>query len=236
MSCARTGCRFQSTPAITDERACLPRVPATGSASFNPRPPLLASEPPGVQSARPAPSCFNPRPPLLASEPGPGLPVQEADHVSIHARHYWRASLSACFLIETWLTVSIHARHYWRASHPALGGCCASEAVSIHARHYWRASRRKYLCQAGGRSVSIHARHYWRASPTTGVRKGVDEVFQSTPAITGERAHGRQVLVCAARSFNPRPPLLASEPHRDRYARYCDDCFNPRPPLLASEP
>ena len=61
-------------------------------------------------------------------------------------------------------------------------------------------------------------------------------MFQSTPAITGERANHRARAVAAHCRFNPRPPLLASEPVF-RFSGWLGVwCFNPRPPLLASEP
>ena len=296
---------FQSTPAITDERALMSGSFRTDASGFNPRPPLLASEPVRSVSVDAAwPVSIHPRHYWRAS---PELPIQRraGQGVSIHARHYWRASPSVwigCWSCRGFQStpaitgeragcftahpppmygfnprppllaseprdlrhaphgghVSIHARHYWRASRmpspaarpetsfqstPAITGERAQRpvvldpplGVSIHARHYWRASRqhigRLHIVQV----VSIHARHYWRAS---------------LGAVVPHAVAGR---------FNPRPPLLASEPAgrpRDRVttefqstpaitgerAARCravgppSRCFNPRPPLLASEP
>ena len=178
---------FQSTPAITGERAQVLVDQSDTHPSFNPRPPLLASEP--------------------ISKP---LPVSRR-LVSIHARHYWRASRLPLGCSGTCGRVSIHARHYWRASRAPLRDRGLRQAVSIHARHYWRASLAwsnrpsttaafqstpaitveralLHVQEQGPQKVSIHARHYWRASRCgewTGSGAGW---FQSTPAITGERA------------------------------------------------
>ena len=108
---------FQSTPAITGERAASRMAPCGLGARFNPRPPLLASEPDTTAL------------------------VEEYDNVSIHARHYWRAS------------------------------------------------RREAAHRVGHRA------------------------FQSRPAITGERADGGRKGAAVRWGFNPRPPLLASEPN-----------------------
>ena len=181
---------FQSTPAITGGRAADDQYQRIPSHRFNPRPPLLAGEPPATSATAATSACFNPRPPLLAGEPLQGRPIDSRARrfnprppllagepftvgiirrppcVSIHARHYWRASRGVLLLIHVLPPVSIHARHYWRASlaHPqrqpedlqfqstpaitggrALPGLLLAEfvdIVSIHARHYWRASPR----------------------------------------------------------------------------------------------
>ena len=156
--------------------------------------------------------CFNPRPPLLASEPSSASANAAIRCVSIHARHYWRASPVRCRTNQHDGAVSIHARHYWRASH----------------RHH---------------------------RPHRAARQ-----FQSTPAITGERAGRTGVEGRCLHCFNPRPPLLASKPPAQLSRlvgitpfqstpaitgeRACIEAlrtlvtagFNPRPPLLASEP
>ena len=203
---------FQSTPAITGERAAREHGLVPVGWRFNPRPPLLASEP----------GAFFGRPFKLS--------------VSIHARHYWRASRGAPAWCGWALRVSIHARHYWRASQPVSprptwARCCfnprppllASEpgynaflqalaAVSIHARHYWRASPAGRTGRMASWRVSIHARHYWRASRAGIAAQFALRRFQSTPAITGERAPTGCGLTRSTPCFNPRPPLLASEP------------------------
>ena len=160
--------RFQSTPAITGERASRARVGRQRPPCFNPRPPLLASEPALAMAAASSLPCFNPRPPLLASEPPgrrcrrPGLPV------SIHARHYWRASRPLTLRSILAGRVSIHARHYWRASHHRPFGRIRrtwfQSTPAITGERAWRGFRR--CCRIG--------------------------LFQSTPAITGERANARR--------------------------------------------
>ena len=108
--------------------------------------------------------------------------------------------------------VSIHARHYWRASQ-ARGFTTSEHIRCFNPRPPLLASEPVGVVDVGGlHLVSIHARHYWRASPPAIESAGLRYQFQSTPAITGERA-GRPPSDCAARRcFNPRPPLLASEP------------------------
>ena len=155
--------QFQSTPAITGERAS---ILVTRSVTM---------------------ACFNPRPPLLASEPHNNQRCAHFTKVSIHARHYWRASRTT-----TGLTTPVKQFQ----STPAITG---ERADALR-------EQRQQI------EVSIHARHYWRASLCSEVAFSSTVRFQSTPAITGERA------TCGLRgsgprsSFNPRPPLLASEP------------------------
>ena len=157
-------------------------------------------------------SCFNPRPPLLASEPMlTPLPLP----------------LAPMFQSTPAITGE-RAGKVWEHGRPLL--------VSIHARHYWRASLRLSTHMLDLTGVSIHARHYWRASPRCRVHHEARKVFQSTPAITGERASPWCRSLRRGKSFNPRPPLLASEPPRDPRDRAALRGFNPRPPLLASEP
>ena len=213
------GKMFQSTPAITGERAppSLPSVPASGSASFNPRPPLLASEPLNVREH-----------------------IYLVD-VSIHARHYWRASPRCPACPRPGQPVSIHARHYWRASPPlpvasiapplfqstpAITGeravrpaVAGAKGQCFNPRPPLLASEpRAGRCRAAdGRAVSIHARHYWRASPPVPPVALLLIVFQSTPAITGERAPKAPTTISKYWCFNPRPPLLASEPAAQRH-------------------
>ena len=110
------------------------------------------------------------------------------------------------------LIVSIHARHYWRASPASLRDSPFVGLVSIHARHYWRASQVVDVDPSGVWIVSIHARHYWRASPLGGTKATAPRMFQSTPAITGGRALFSEFSGTGVACFNPRPPLLAGEP------------------------
>ena len=170
---------------------------AVAAVGFNPRPPLLASEPfPGSCKPR-LHTRFNPRPPLLASEPCCGRRCVGCSVVSIHARHYWRASPGA------WPTGLID--HKFQST-PAITG----ERARFDAPD-----------DCGWHIVSIHARHYWRASPSH--RDDTPNVtrFQSTPAITGERAAIVSMPWPPWRSFNPRPPLLASEPADGKAAVGC---------------
>ena len=90
--------------------------------------------------------------------------------------------------------------------------------------------------EAPAPDVSIHARHYWRASPAWRLLAVLKKVFQSTPAITGERAFRLSEWFGLWCRFNPRPPLLASEPAISARSDPGLGGFNPRPPLLASEP
>ena len=155
---------FQSTPAITGERARAVLVVDFDGLSFNPRPPLLASEPMGTFSQPSNTRRFNPRPPLLASEPS-GCDLRIGRRmVSIHARHYWRASLSDTSTAQPGPAFQ---------STPAITG------------------ERAPCADSDRRSVGA---------------------FQSTPAITGERASATSAPAWPQPGFNPRPPLLASEP------------------------
>ena len=155
---------FQSTPAITGERAHPRRFTRTQSKTFQ--------STPAITGERAMPdwvfiltvTCFNPRPPLLASEPPGQLQAGLSYAVSIHARHYWRASPTLLQTNNHKSLVSIHARHYWRASPAPQADADAARRVSIHASHYWRASRARALDGTPAQRVSIHARHYWRAS------------------------------------------------------------------------
>ena len=108
--------------------------------------------------------------------------------------------------------VSIHARHYWRASHvdttmvythvlfqstPAITGGRAADVRQATAGPERFNPRPPLLAGEPARTagsalverVSIHARHYWRASRVRiwSTHDGVE--FQSTPAITGGRAN-----------------------------------------------
>ena len=109
---------FQSAPAIAGGR-CPVSGPLTDTQlrGFNPRPPLLAGDAPGMPMLLASPFmfqsapaiaggrcrwslrlsrgivlCFNPRPPLLAGDaPGEGRYDHSQSAVSIRARHCWRA-------------------------------------------------------------------------------------------------------------------------------------------------
>ena len=177
---------FQSTPAIAGERcASAPYSPAPARC-FNPRPPSLASGACAVTRSRGSVSGFNPRPPSLASGARRHRLGADGERVSIHARHRWRAVRRQRGAGGLGLAVSIHARHRWRAVLYVREEAREYERVSIHARHRWRAV---HGCGRSARVVdvvSIHARHRWRA------------------------VRGTRCLRAPGRSFNPRPPSLAS--------------------------
>ena len=203
--------KFQSTPAITGGRASSRQACGMlGQVSiharhywrasrpglrarqrrgrFNPRPPLLAGEPGLPKCANRAASSFNPRPPLLAGEPPrPGL-RHRLVVVSIHARHYWRASPVSA-RPDGLQAGGFNPRPPLLAGEPVQAGQGRGQpGVSIHARHYWRASRLSAADALAGDVVSIHARHYWRASRFAHGGRLTSIAFQSTPAITGGRA------------------------------------------------
>ena len=140
---------------------------------FNPRPPLLAGESGAAQCSQIGQVCFNPRPPLLAGESQASNRRSQRPHVSIHARHCWRAnrtlfsdaSVSKCFNprppllagesppVLLWLRMSCS----FNPRPPLLAGESNTIAnsnttfkVSIHARHCWRANPRFYHCQWKG--------------------------------------------------------------------------------------
>ena len=185
--------QFQSTPAIAGGRI---RSRATVAAAIS----LFQSTPAiaGGRIAIEAEETFRFK--LFQSTPaiaGGRIPqhhfvLHRAQHVSIHARHCWRANpLAWLGTARRWLAqhVSIHARHCWRANPRATASAHTQTQVSIHARHCWRANPRcrrplkiRWWFQstpaiAGGRihhnadlqhgadTVSIHARHCWRANP-----------------------------------------------------------------------
>ena len=155
---------------------------------------------------------FNPRPPLLASETRFPSDWGADLQVSIHARHCWRARRSAGCSLGPRAVVSIHARHCWRARPFGAKAPAAVQPVSIHARHCWR------------------ARRAFTKSMITAL-----QLFQSTPAIAGERDINHLINPASAQCFNPRPPLLASETITPPVWWRRNTSFNPRPPLLASE-
>ena len=226
--------------------------------------------------------CFNPRPPLLASEPLLLPATGGVGWVSIRARHCWRANPRLRRIMRVGngqfqsapaiagertrvgkgsahhaRIVSIRARHCWRAN-PSFGsGSHSSEKVSIRARHCWRANPNVIQTMDKVALVSIRARHCWRANPVgrAGLLLLVAE-FQSAPAIAGERTRYQAVLsqgstavsirarhcwranplalplgLATSVSFNPRPPLLASEPLLGQGIGALDDLFQSAPAI-----
>ena len=130
---------FQSAPAIAGGRCSWVRSFRTSCAGFNPRPPLLAGDAhrragkteialkfqsaPAIAGGR----CirdgfvvrgrqgFNPRPPLLAGDADGDVNLAANTHVSIRARHCWRAMRAGHGSLARPRVVSIRARHCWRA-------------------------------------------------------------------------------------------------------------------------
>ena len=154
---------FQSTPAIAGGRTPItPTVPGF-CLCFNPRPPLLTGEPVSRLTAIQVLPRFNPRPPLLAGEHQRLFDDDDADIVSIHARHCWRAN-DPCF--------DRRRPRWWFQSTPAIAGGRTTWP--------WCERRRSAVFQstpaiAGGRTP---------ARPRQSRRRGL---FQSTPAIAGGR-------------------------------------------------
>ena len=181
--------------------------------------------------------CFNPRPPLLASEPARLNGARAGANVSIHARHYWRASL------EVGRTCSASARFQ---STPAITGERAptvtpktpspKEFQSTPAITGERASTSPTTCPSPRMFQSTPAITGERAWPRCS-RATPSATFQSTPAITGERALHPSMAGASLALFQSTPAItgerapVSSMSGARKYER-----FNPRPPLLASEP
>ena len=156
-------------------------------------------------------SGFNPRPSFLAGEPlcAPGLGADRL--VSIHARHFWRASPVGAGGEHALGHVSIHARHFWRAS---LAFAFAGALIALFQSTPVISGGR-----AGGtrRSASAYPGFNPRPSflagePLTWPLKRAPVWFQSTPVISGGRATASPPTHHPSRSFNPRPSFLAGEP------------------------
>ena len=109
---------FQSTPAIAGGRSLAATIMSDVGIKFQSTPAIAGGRSRGHCHRSAGDICFNPRPPLLAGDP-PFLSEQTMiTLVSIHARHCWRAILVSIDEIERKAQVSIHARHCWRAIHP----------------------------------------------------------------------------------------------------------------------
>ena len=229
---------FQSTPAITGGRADMAGGGARAAQRFNPRPPLLAGEPDGHAHRPHGSAGFNPRPPLLAGEPSGRYSMRQRSRVSIHARHYWRASpLLLCGRVrpvscfnprppllagEPWEKAPGAGLAQFQSTPAITGGRArvarrrAEVSGCFNPRPPLLAGEPALFCRVLAHTVvSIHARHYWRASRRPGYCRPSGMLFQSTPAITGGRAVFGQLERFASRRFNPRPPLLAGEPMPD---------------------
>ena len=154
--------KFQSTPAITGGRDARP-----------------------CRMSR-CPTSFNPRPPLLAGETGRRGAGGAGGHVSIHARHYWRARLPV-------VMVGMEGMEF--QSTPAITG-----------------GRDTWLPPVGQPGRCFNPRPPLLAGETASCSPcRLFDPFQSTPAITGGRDHPRAGFPASWASFNPRPPLLAGE-------------------------
>ena len=179
-------------------------------------------------------ACFNPRPPLLAGDAGRPRQRTPPRHVSIRARHCWRAMPTQAFYKSQ--------PHRFNPRPPLLAGDAATRSqaaypqpVSIRARHCWRAMRQRSHCLAPPINVSIRARHCWRAMLFQRDASPCACSFQSAPAIAGGRCDHRPPAVDNPDCFNPRPPLLAGDARASWRARPWRRRFNPRPPLLAGD-
>ena len=83
--------------------------------------------------------------------------------------------------------VSIHARHFWRAS-PYRPAICFGIPRFNPRPSFLAGEPRRHHRGPVGKLVSIHARHFWRASPCMARDGEVVIEFQSTPVISGGRA------------------------------------------------
>ena len=155
-------------------------------------------------------SGFNPRPPLLAGDARLSLRHVVVVHVSIRARHCWRAMRQELAYKDAETLVSIRARHCWRAmrfnfaARPRLGLFQSAPAIAggrcfggpTNERPAPRFNPRPPLLAGDARvltvstslnKVSIRARHCWRAMQVDLVYHDVGPAFQSAPAIAGGR-------------------------------------------------
>ena len=162
------------------------------------------------------PSSFNPRPPSMAGDPVIGVRHQALTHVSIRARHRWRA-------IRCERSFSCRSRHSFNPRPPSMAGdppACAARSlhslVSIRARHRWRAILEMAVAKQAYVEVSIRARHRWRAIQPVHQADVVHDQFQSAPAIDGGRSSASISARVQMPSFNPRPPSMAGDPRGRR--------------------
>ena len=131
---------------------------------------------------------FNPRPPLLAGDAGAPRQRGQPEHVSIRARHCWRAMRQRPAPLTS-------PCPRFNPRPPLLAGDAMDAldrpheiTVSIRARHCWRAMpARGLVAQLRQLKVSIRARHCWRAMPSTYQPRVMLASFQSAPAIAGGR-------------------------------------------------
>ena len=204
--------------------------------------------------------CFNPRPPSLAGDPCMDAVIVRRVHVSIRARHHWRAipsSKSTCatrLMFQSapaitggrsapWLLMACCRGRFnprppsLAGDPPTIGAGALVQGVSIRARHHWRAIRRARCCARPYRS-SFNPRPPSLAGDPSDSGKWCRAGIVSIRA----RHHWRAILavLCRARakvaSFNPRPPSLAGDPSPRCWLGPWGICFNPRPPSLAGDP
>ena len=177
---------FQSAPAIAGGRCLVNREDSPCMPCFNPRPPLLAGDAGQAPAGARLQHGFNPRPPLLAGDACHTWRAGVSIHVSIRARHCWRAML---------MHGASASRSRMFQSAPAIaGGRCLGLCGNLYQMFCFN-PRPPLLAGdalidqhcAGKTIVSIRARHCWRAMHISDRRNALQW------------------------SFNPRPPLLAGD-------------------------
>ena len=85
---------------------------------------------------------------------------------------------------QRFVDVSIHTRHYWRVKHQHSASPSTLSRFNPHPP-LLAGETIDSLLTSQGAHVSIHTRHYWRVKHRDAARRAVNEMFQSTPAITG---------------------------------------------------
>ena len=91
-----------------------------------------------------------------------------------------------------------------------------------------------HLYQPEPMQVSIRARHCWRACVLARRLADLFRVFQSAPAIAGERVRARSVYSTQTRLFQSAPAIAGERVLMRLSVFVLHIRFNPRPPLLAS--
>ena len=117
-----------------------------------------------------------------------------ARHVSIRARHCWRAM--RCAIKPGWTSTTC-----FNPRPPLLAGDAILETFFL-----------------SNPVVSIRARHCWRAMPADGERRFGLTLFQSAPAIAGGRCHVSPMNFQVSRAFQSAPAIAGG-----RCARALDE-------------